>query len=185
MSLHVTISTALKVCRTMLGWISEIVPGGGAACLETGVPQTTMALLIRAGVPSRRAAMLALREGDAHFFDRSGMPAWLESQPITSGTATGTWPSVEAIPDSIGSGPQPIQMTNFICWPTVAVSSVEHYQAGGKGIPGRDRVVLVTTLKRGSMYVVPLAADGRSVAGRISQARSCRAHSTPFATGAH
>lgn len=58
---------------------------------------------------------------------------------------------------------------DFICWPTVAVSSVEHYQAGTKGIPGWDRVLLVTTLKRGSMYVVPLAAAGKSVAGRISR----------------
>jgi PQQ-dependent dehydrogenase (s-GDH family) len=58
---------------------------------------------------------------------------------------------------------------DFICWPTVAVSSVEHYQGGGKRIPGWDRVVLVTTLKRGSLYVVPLAADGKSVAGGISR----------------
>jgi mono/diheme cytochrome c family protein len=58
---------------------------------------------------------------------------------------------------------------DFICWPTVAVSSIEHYQAGAKGVPGWGRVVLVTTLKRGSMYVVPLASDGKSVAGRISR----------------
>jgi PQQ-dependent dehydrogenase (s-GDH family) len=58
---------------------------------------------------------------------------------------------------------------DFICWPTVAISSIEHYQAGPKGIPGWDRVLLVTTLKRGSLYVVPLAADGKSVSGRISR----------------
>jgi mono/diheme cytochrome c family protein len=58
---------------------------------------------------------------------------------------------------------------DFICWPTVGASSVEHYQAGRTGIPGWDRVVLVSTLKRGSIYVVPLAADGKSVTGRISR----------------
>lgn len=58
---------------------------------------------------------------------------------------------------------------DFICWPTVAVSSIEHYQSGAKGIPGWDRVLLVTTLKRGSLYVVPLDAGGKAVAGPISR----------------
>jgi PQQ-dependent dehydrogenase (s-GDH family) len=58
---------------------------------------------------------------------------------------------------------------DYICWPTVAISGVEHYGAGAKGIPGWDRVVLVTTLKRGSVYVVPLTANGQSVSGRISR----------------
>lgn len=56
---------------------------------------------------------------------------------------------------------------DYICWPTVAVSSIEHYQAGG--IPGWDRVLLVTALKRGSLYVVPLKADGKSASGYISR----------------
>lgn len=54
---------------------------------------------------------------------------------------------------------------HFICWPTVAVSSVEHY--GAKGIPGWDRVLLVTTLKRGSLYVLPLTANGKKAAGKF------------------
>ena len=58
---------------------------------------------------------------------------------------------------------------NYICWPTVAVSSVEHYQSKGKGIQGWDRVLLVTTLKRGSLYVVPLKPDGKAAAGHISR----------------
>ncbi len=58
---------------------------------------------------------------------------------------------------------------DYICWPTVGISSVEHYQSGVKGIPGWDRVLLVTTLKRGSLYVVPLATDGSVAAGPISR----------------
>jgi len=58
---------------------------------------------------------------------------------------------------------------NYICWPTVAVSSVEHYQSKGTGIAGWDRVLLVTTLKRGSLYVVPLTPDGKAKAGYISR----------------
>jgi len=58
---------------------------------------------------------------------------------------------------------------DFICWPTTAVSSVEHYQSKGKGIPGWNRVLFVTTLKRGSLYVVPLKPDGKSAAGPLSR----------------
>jgi PQQ-dependent dehydrogenase (s-GDH family) len=58
---------------------------------------------------------------------------------------------------------------DYICWPTVAVSSIEHYQNKGSGIPGWDRVLLVTALKRGSLYVVPLKSDGQSASGYISR----------------
>jgi mono/diheme cytochrome c family protein len=58
---------------------------------------------------------------------------------------------------------------DYICWPTVGVSSVEHYQSKGTGIPGWDRVLLATALKRGSLYVVPLQADGKRASGFISR----------------
>lgn len=58
---------------------------------------------------------------------------------------------------------------DYICWPTTAVSSVEHYQSKGTGIPGWDRVLFVTTLKRGSLYIVPLKADGKSAAGKLTR----------------
>jgi PQQ-dependent dehydrogenase (s-GDH family) len=58
---------------------------------------------------------------------------------------------------------------DFICWPTVGVSDVEFYESKGKGIPGWDKVLLVTTLKRGSLYVLPLRADGKAAAARFSR----------------
>jgi mono/diheme cytochrome c family protein len=58
---------------------------------------------------------------------------------------------------------------DFICWPTVAASSIEFYASKGKGIPGWDNVLLVTTLKRGSLYVVPLSADRQTAAGHMSR----------------
>jgi PQQ-dependent dehydrogenase (s-GDH family) len=58
---------------------------------------------------------------------------------------------------------------DFICWPTVAASSIEYYRAKGAGIPGWDRVLLVTALKRGSLYVVHLTADGKAVDGHFSR----------------
>jgi PQQ-dependent dehydrogenase (s-GDH family) len=58
---------------------------------------------------------------------------------------------------------------NYICWPTVGASSVEHYQSKGSGIPGWDRVLLVSTLKRGSLYVAPLTANGQAVKGPMQR----------------
>ena len=58
---------------------------------------------------------------------------------------------------------------NYICWPTVGISGVEHYAAGKAGVPGWDNVLLVTTLKRGSLYIVPLTKDGKRQNGRISR----------------
>lgn len=58
---------------------------------------------------------------------------------------------------------------DFICWPTVAASSIEFYTNKGKGIPGWDKVLFVTTLKRGSLYVLPLTANGKAAAGYFSR----------------
>src|SRR5688500_5125005 len=53
---------------------------------------------------------------------------------------------------------------DYICWPTIGVSSIEFYGAPRNvGIPGWDKVLLVPALKRGSLYVVALTADGQRV----------------------
>lgn len=54
-----------------------------------------------------------------------------------------------------------------ICWPTVGASSIEWYEGGV--IPGWDRVLIVSALKRGSLYVVPVDASGQRAAGPISR----------------
>ncbi|MBM3785612.1 MAG: quinoprotein glucose dehydrogenase [Acidobacteria bacterium] len=56
---------------------------------------------------------------------------------------------------------------NYICWPTTGVSSLEHYQS--KGVPGWDRMLLMTTLKRGSLYVLPLAPNGKAASGKFQR----------------
>ena len=59
---------------------------------------------------------------------------------------------------------------DYICWPTVGVSSIEYYGASGnRGIPGWEKALLVTTLKRGSLYVIALTADGQRVRGPFSR----------------
>jgi PQQ-dependent dehydrogenase (s-GDH family) len=56
---------------------------------------------------------------------------------------------------------------HYICWPTVGASSVEYYGAGG--VPGWGKVLLVTALKRGSLYVIPLDDTGQRVNGAITR----------------
>lgn len=61
------------------------------------------------------------------------------------------------------------QGIDFICWPTVGITSVEYYEGGDDRIPGWDKVLLAPTLKRGSIYVLPLDESGRSVDGTVER----------------
>lgn len=86
---------ALRTRRVTLGWSSEIVSGGGAASVETGVPQLMMSMLIRAGLPSRRAAMAAIRTTGAVFVTVAGMREWLASEEVEDLTNAGGFPTPE------------------------------------------------------------------------------------------
>jgi hypothetical protein len=86
---------ALRTRRLTLGWEPAGVAGGAAAALETGVPNFMTSMLIRAGLPSRRAAMAAVGTGGAAFASGAGMREWLESDPIVAFTNAGDWPTSE------------------------------------------------------------------------------------------
>lgn len=58
---------------------------------------------------------------------------------------------------------------DYICWPTTGNSSIAYYANKGAGIPGWGKAVLVTTLKRGSLYVQHLSADGQSAKGHMER----------------
>ncbi len=58
---------------------------------------------------------------------------------------------------------------NYICWPTMAASSIEAYRPEDGGIPGFGNALLVTTLKGGSVFRVPLTADGLAAAGPMER----------------
>jgi hypothetical protein len=53
---------------------------------------------------------------------------------------------------------------DFLCWPTIAPSSLEVY-ANNDGIPGWATSLLITSLKHGAVYRLKLAPDGRAVPG--------------------
>ena len=104
---------AVRVRRIALGWTPDSVAGGAAASLETGVPQFMMSMLIRAGLPSRQAAIAAIRKSEALFVDGVGMRNWLESEEIGLLTDADDWPTPETAAlwkhfraDILGSGIQ-------------------------------------------------------------------------------
>jgi hypothetical protein len=84
---------AIRTRRLTLGWSPDTITGGAAAALETGVPQFMMSMLIRAGLPSRRAAMAAIESTKPVFVPPAEMRAWLESDEITALTDASGWPT--------------------------------------------------------------------------------------------
>lgn len=48
----------------------------------------------------------------------------------------------------------------YICWPTVAPSSVAYYKGGKAGVPGWENSLLIGSLKRGTIYRVRLDPAG-------------------------
>jgi hypothetical protein len=86
---------ALRTRRLTLGWEPDTIVGGAAAALDAGVPDFRMSMLVRAGLPSRRAAMAAVETGGADFLDSAGMREWLESDAIVALSDTGVWPTQE------------------------------------------------------------------------------------------
>jgi PQQ-dependent dehydrogenase (s-GDH family) len=87
------------------------------------------------------------------------------TRPFTEPIATMfTVPSTYNFSDPVCKG------IDYICWPTIGVSSIEYYGAPAKGgIPGWEKVLLVPALKRGSLYVIALSPDGQSVRGNFSR----------------
>ncbi|MGO4609929.1 DEAD/DEAH box helicase [Variovorax sp. 2RAF20] len=84
---------AVRTRRISLGWSPDTLAGGASAAVETGVPRLMMAMLIRAGLPSRRAAMAAIEGVEPVFVNPAEMRAWLESDEVIAYTDAGDWPT--------------------------------------------------------------------------------------------
>lgn len=86
---------AIRTRRVTLGWESEIISGGGAAALETGVPRMMMAMLIRSGLPSRKAAIAAIEQCNPIFVTPNEMRAWVASEEVDTLSQLDDWPTAE------------------------------------------------------------------------------------------
>jgi PQQ-dependent dehydrogenase (s-GDH family) len=87
------------------------------------------------------------------------------TRPFTEPIAT-----MFTVPSSYNFSDPVCKGIDYICWPTVGVSSIEYYGASGnRGIPGWEKMLLATTLKRGSLYVIALTPDGQRVRGPFSR----------------
>ncbi|MCQ4634019.1 DEAD/DEAH box helicase [Shinella sp. CPCC 100929] len=84
---------AVRMRRRAEGGESDTIEGSAAATIEAGVPQTMMAMLVRAGLPSRIAAMAAIRETKPAFVTRGEMNQWLGSNEIAALSDQPDWPT--------------------------------------------------------------------------------------------
>lgn len=53
----------------------------------------------------------------------------------------------------------------YLCWPTVAPTGIDFYEATSNGIPGWTDSLLMAALKTGTIYRLPLAMDGSAIGG--------------------
>ncbi|MDP5170976.1 MAG: T9SS type A sorting domain-containing protein, partial [Bacteroidia bacterium] len=68
------------------------------------------------------------------------------------------------VPDSYQFD-NPTCSNSFICWPTIAPSSMEVYENYPQGIPGWEHSLLVSSLKKGLLYRMTLSPDGKEILG--------------------
>ncbi len=86
---------ALRMNRRANGGESEMLEGAAAACLETGLPANTMAMLVRAGLPSRSAAKVVIEQMNPIFLTRGEMNLWLRLPQVAAHDAQVDWPTAD------------------------------------------------------------------------------------------
>lgn len=88
---------AIRVRRITLGWTPDdgVIAGTASACLETGVPNYRMSMLIRAGLLSRNAAKKIVEQLDPFFFDGQAMRDWIVTEEVDRLSEQDNWPTAE------------------------------------------------------------------------------------------
>lgn len=165
---------AVRTRRMSLGWSPEIVAGGAAAAIETGVPQFMMAMLIRAGLPSRRAAIAAIEDARPVFVTPVEMRAWLESDEITAYTDAGDWPTAETAAlwarfrtEALSGGIQRWSVEHYKrLLDTVAAPPAGHYRIVTDEGDGRTWLATpdyhrIAAFKKSAVYPKPNLMSGR------------------------
>ena len=88
---------AMRTRRVAHGWEGGDLAADGmaAACLDTGLPDYRMSMLVRAGLASREAALRAVGDFDPAIADTADLRRWLRSDEITAVSDRGDWPTPE------------------------------------------------------------------------------------------
>ena len=73
--------------------------------------------------------------------------------------------SLFVVPDDYNFQDPACAGREYICFPSLALSGIEVYAAGAHGIPGWSNSILAASLKKGTLYRLPLSDDGRSISG--------------------
>ncbi|MEE9454685.1 MAG: DEAD/DEAH box helicase [Paracoccaceae bacterium] len=86
---------AIRTRRIAHGWDGGEVANAGmaATCLDTGMPDFRMSMMVRAGLPSRSAAKFIIEEMTPEFIDARGMRRWLHSNDVKEKSENQNWPS--------------------------------------------------------------------------------------------
>jgi hypothetical protein len=86
---------AIRTRRIAHGWDGGDVANSGmaASCLDTGLPDYRMAMMVRAGLPSRSASKQVITELNPSFLERSELRTWLNSPEIEARSQLAAWPS--------------------------------------------------------------------------------------------
>ncbi|AQZ52436.1 ski2-like helicase [Martelella mediterranea DSM 17316] len=86
---------AIRTRRIAHGWDGGDVANAGmaASCLDTGLPDFRMAMLVRSGLPSRVAAKTVVEELGPAFLDRRELRIWLASEVVAERSKDPEWPS--------------------------------------------------------------------------------------------
>ena len=88
---------AMRTRRVAHGWEGGDLAADGmaAACLDTGLPDYRMSMLVRAGLASREAALRAVGDFDPAIADTADLRRWLRSDEIAAVSERGDWPTPE------------------------------------------------------------------------------------------
>lgn len=86
---------AVRTRRVSTGWepADGVIPGAAAACLDTGLPDYRMSLLVRSGLPSRNAAISVIKELNPMVFDPADLKDWIGSDEIFQLSLNEEWPT--------------------------------------------------------------------------------------------
>ena len=86
---------AIRVRRQSLGWEPKdgTIAGAAAACVDTGLPDYRMTLLVRSGLASRAAAQAVVNKLNPNFFNDIELRQWLGSEIMDYYSFLPNWPT--------------------------------------------------------------------------------------------